>query len=146
MHRYQLGSRLLWLKTLVLGLYAGAEWWPGIARAPLEKAIWGIIVVAFVLWWSVGPIGYADDRGLHYRKLIRFSHVPWPEVKQAEWDAERMVLFFTVDSGILAFKYRGIAPLFGSRERPEAVNFAERKLTEGDLSGRFVCKTSLAVS
>lgn len=112
----------------------------------MEKAIWAIIVVAFILWSSVGPIGYADDRGLHYRKLITFSHVPWPEVKQAEWRAAEMVLCFTIGDTMLAFKYRGIAPLFGSRERPEAVNFAERKLTEGGFPGRFFCKTSLAVS
>jgi len=136
----------LWLKALVIGLYAGTEWWPGLARTPLEKEIWAIVVVAVIFWLSLEPVGYADDRGIHYRKLIRFSHVPWPDVQQAEWDAAEMVLCFTVDDTMLAFKYRGIAPLFGSRERPEAVNFAELKLTAQGFPGRFVCKTALAVS
>jgi hypothetical protein len=143
MPRYQLGSRLLWLKSLAIGLYVGFVWlWPGFARTPLEKTIWGIFVLVFTLW-SVGSVGYADDKGIHYRKLIRIKHGLWPEVNRVEWIAEQMTLWVTVGETVVNFKYRGIAPLFGSRQRPEAVNFAQRKLTEIGLPGRFVCKTSL---
>jgi hypothetical protein len=123
MQRYPLGSRLLWLKSLAIGLYAGFEWWQGFVRTPLEKAIWGIIVLAFIGWLSADPVGYADDEGIHYRKLIGITHGQWPEVKRVEWIARDMMLRVTLRDTVVNFKYRGIAPLFGSRQRPEAVNF-----------------------
>jgi hypothetical protein len=144
MRRYQLGSRLLWVKGLAIGLYLGLEWWLGFAKGPMEKTAWGAVLVALILWWSAEPVGYADEEGIHYRRLIRGSHARWQDVTRAEWSPEDMILWITIEEEIIGFRYRGIAPMFGSRQRPEAVNFIERRLSDLGSRGRFVCKTSLA--
>jgi hypothetical protein len=141
MNRHRLGSRLLQLKGLAIGLYLALALWPGQVVTPFQKAIFGIALFAFLISWA-DAVGYADERGIHYRKLIRSHHLLWPEVEEAEWNPEDMVLKLTAGDTVVDFKYRGIAALFGSRQRPEAVNFTERKLGESG-AGRFICKTSL---
>src|SRR5262249_18087516 len=143
MDRHQLGSQLLQLKAIAIGLYLVLAFWPGFAQTPFEKVLSGIALLLLLLFWSVGTVGYADARGIHYHRLMRRGHILWPEVKRAEWDPEKMVLWLTAGDTVLDFKYRGIAALFGSRQRPEAVNFIEQKLTENSPPVRFVCKTSL---
>lgn len=131
------------LKAIATGLYLGFAYWPGFARTPFEKVTASMVLLLLLLLWSVGPVGYADELGIHYHRLIRRCLILWPEVKRAEWDPEQMTLWLTADDKPLDFKYRGIAALFGSHQRPEAVNFIEQKLAENGPPGRFVCKTSL---
>jgi hypothetical protein len=143
MRRYQLGSRFLWLKGLAVGLYLGLEWWFGFAKGPMEKTIWGALLVALIVWWSAGPLGYANQEGVSYRRLFRRSYTRWQDVTRAEWSPGDMTLWITIGEEIIAFKYRGISPIFGSRQRPEAVNFIEQRLSDLGTRGRFVCETSL---
>jgi hypothetical protein len=110
----------------------------------MEKAIWAAVLVALILWWSAGPLGYADQEGIHYRRLIRGNRAKWQDVTRAEWRPEDMTLWITIGEEVIGFTYRGIAPVFGSQQRPEAVNFIERRLSDLGPPGRFVCKTSLA--
>lgn len=144
MKRYPLGSRFLWLKGLAVGLYLGLEWWPGFAKGPIERTIWGGVLVALILSWSAGPVGHADEEGIHYRRLIRGNHFEWRDVTRAEWSPANMTLWITSGESTVAFRYRGIAPIFGSRQRPEAVNFIEQRLRNSGSPGRFICQTSLA--
>ena len=140
-NRHRLGSPLLHLKGLAVGIYLAFALWPGSVVTPFQKAIFSIFLLVFLLSWA-DAVGYADERGIHYRKLIRSHHLSWPEVEEAEWDPEDMALCITAGDTVIRFKYRGIAALFGSRQRPEAINFTERKLAESS-AGRFVCKTLL---
>jgi hypothetical protein len=144
MNRYRLGSRFLWLKGLAIALYLGLAWRPGFATGPIEKAVWGTALVVFILWLSAKPVGYADEEGIHYRWLIRGIHAKWQDVTKAEWRPEDMTLWITIREKVIGFSYRGIAPVFGSRQRPEAVNFIEQRLRDPGSSGRFVCATSLS--
>lgn len=144
MDRHRLGSPLLQLKAIAIGVYLGLAYWPGFAHTPFERFVASIFLLLLLLLWSVGTVGYADERGIHYHRLIRRGFILWPDVKRAEWDPDQMILWLTADDKPLDFKYRGIAALFGSRQRPEAVNFIEQKLAEDGPRGRFVCKTSLS--
>src|SRR5215471_13338990 len=143
MDRHRLGSPLLQLKAIAIGLYLGLEYWPGFPHTPFEKVTASVFLLLLLLLWSVGTVGYADERGIQYHRLIRRGFILWPDVQRAEWDPEQMVLWLTAEDRLLDFKYRGIAPLYGGRQRPPAVNFIEQKLAADGPPGRFVCKTSL---
>jgi hypothetical protein len=144
MPRYQLGSRFLWAKALALGLFLWFDWWSGFAHITAAKIILGAVVLILVLGLSVEPVGYANEDGIFYRKWIRGGRAQWQEVKRVEWIPNDMKLVVTLTGAALAFKYSGFAPLFGSRQRPEAVNFIEEKLRRLGFAERFICETSLA--
>jgi len=143
MPRHQLGSRFLWLKALALGFYAWFTWWSGFAQITTQKIILGAVVLVLILALSLEPVGYADEGGIFYRKLIRGSRAQWHELERVEWIPNEMKLVVTLPDAAVAFSYRGFAPLFGSRQRPEAVNFIEEKLRHIGVPERFVCETSL---
>jgi len=144
MSRYQLGSRFLWLKGLAIGFYAWFDWWSGFTHITAAKVILGAVLLILVLGLSLEPVGYADESGIFYRKLVRGGHAQWNEVERVEWIPNDMKLVVTLTGAALAFNYRGFAPLFGSHQRPEAVNFIEEKLKHLGFADRFICKTSLA--
>jgi hypothetical protein len=127
-----------------MGLFVWFDWWSGFAHITTAKIILGAVVLVLVLGLSLEPVGYADDNGISYRKLIRGGHAQWNEVKRVEWIPNDMQLVVTLPRADLAFNYRGFAPLFGSRQRPEAVNFIEEKLKCLGFAERFICETSLA--
>lgn len=144
MPRYQLGSRFLWLKGLAVGLFAWFDWWSRFTHITAGKIILGAVLLILILGSSLEPVGYADADGIFFRKWIRGSRIQWYKVNRVEWIPNDMKLVVTLTGTALAFKYRGFAPLFGSRQRPEAVNFIEEKLRHLSLLERFTCKTSLA--
>jgi len=144
MSRYQLGSRFLWLKSLAIGFYAWFDWWSGFTHITAAKMILGAVLLILVLGLSLEPVGYADESGISYRKLVRAGRAQWNEVERVEWIPHDMKLVVTLTGAALAFNYRGFAPHFGSHQRPEAVNFIEEKLRHLGLADRFICKTSLA--
>ena len=144
MPRYQLGSRFLWIKSLLVALLVGSELWPGFAKTPQAKILWGAALLTFLVSLAASPVGYADKDGIHYRWLIRVHHAPWQDVTKAEWIAEDMTLRLELTDGSVSFTYRGISALFGSRPRPEAVDFIERTMKNMGSQQRFVCGTSLA--
>jgi len=134
----------LWLKALAIAFFAWFDWWSGLAHITSANIIVGAFVLILVLGLSLEPVGYADENGIFYRKLIRGRRAPWNEVERVEWIPNDMELVITLTSAALNFNYRGFAPLFGSRQRPEAINFIEEKLRHLGFAERFICKTSLA--
>jgi hypothetical protein len=76
----------------------------------MEKTIWGAVLVALIAWWSAGPLGYANEEGIHYRRLFRRSHTKWQDVTRAEWSPGDMTLLITTGEKITAFRYGGDGP------------------------------------